>query len=35
MPVYVVEYLYTFALPVPDELALPAVFTEELIRGES
>jgi hypothetical protein len=35
MPVYVVEYLDTFALPVPDAPASPVVFTEDMLRGES
>lgn len=35
MPVYVVEYPYTFALPVPDDPASSMAFTEEMLRGES
>jgi hypothetical protein len=35
MPVYVVEYLDAFALPVPDDPVSSVVFTEELLRGES
>jgi hypothetical protein len=35
MPVYVVEYVNTFGLPVPDYPASPMVFTEEMFRGES
>jgi hypothetical protein len=35
MPVYVVEYLDMFALPVQDDPASPVVFTEDMLRGES
>jgi hypothetical protein len=35
IPVYVVEYPDTFALPVPDDLASPVVFKEKMLRVES
>jgi hypothetical protein len=33
MPVYVVEYLDAFALPVLDDPASPVIFTEDRLRG--
>jgi len=35
MRVYAVEYLDTFALPVPDNPASPVVFTDDMLRGEN